>query len=315
MLQDESCVDVLVMGDILMDYQYWIHSLPQAGGDEAILAAARNSGGSAANTAVALCAQGVPCGFSGRIGEDELGEILTSQVRNIGLDLSCVYRHGDTGYTVTMIDGEGERTMFSCRGGEGYAPEVTDVLRKTIEKIKILYISGYMLLEEAQAGLVIESAALAQKAGAIVLFDTAPIISRVPQEVIDAFLAHVDVILPNQHELMMLSKCSDVDGGIEALLQTASCVVVKMGSKGARIVAKPGFRFPGGDVLREPLDVSVAAGKVTPVDTTGAGDSFNAGFISAFLRGGRAEEWLAAGNALAAEVIMRKGAVSTYQMA
>lgn len=300
--------DVLVVGDLLMDYQYWVQSMPAPGGDVAILASAQNSGGSAANTGIALRAQNVSCGFCGRIGVDPLGDELIGQMEQIGVDLSCLHRCGGTGYTVTMIDQTGERTMFSYRG-DGGTWRIGDALCAMFEKIRIFYVSGYMLLEPDQAAFAIEAAALARAAGCWVMLDTAPTIGRVTPDIRSAFLQHTDVLLPNQSELLMLAECDNPTQSIEKLLDIVPCVAVKMGGDGAQLTARPGFRLP----LADRLECHVPAEKVEPVDTTGAGDSFNAGFMAAFLASDRPEDWLAAGNRLAAQTIVHRGAVSHFR--
>lgn len=311
MQQAAAAPEILVMGDVLMDYQYWVRAMPVPGGDETILSAAQNSGGSGANTAAAMCAQKVACAFHGRLGDDALGDELAGHMREIGVDLSCLQRQGATGYTVTMIDPTGERTMFSFRGNEGYQPEVTPALTRMLGQVKILYISGYLLLDGPQAAFATAAAAAARQAGCLVMLDAAPTIGRVPTDTLNAFLAHTDVLQPNREELFALAGVRDVDAAVAKLLKTVPCVVVKLGGDGSRMAARAGFPV-GGASLEKPLDCTVLAQKVVPVDTTGAGDSFNAGFMTAFLRGEAPESCLKAGNELAAQVIARRGAVSHF---
>lgn len=303
---------VMVMGDLMMDYQYWITSMPEAGGDEAIIAAEQNSGGSAANTGVALSSQDVSCCFCGRIGDDDLGNILAKRMEAKGIDLSCLERCGDTGYTVTMIDRAGERTMFSYRGSSDHKPVITPALEGKLSQISVLCISGYMLLEPLQSEFVLKVAALARQKGAYVMLDTAPVIDRIGDDVIEKMLSHTDVLLPNRSELALITGETDVEAGIDKALGSVSCVVIKQGKGGARLAANAGFRMADGSVLKHRLDCTVQAKDVKPVDTTGAGDSFNAGFIAAFLKGMEPGQWLEAGNALAAKVIASKGAVSNF---
>ena len=73
--------DVAVIGDALIDYQYWVDEMPPVGGDTLINVSNRSAGGSAANTAVALGALGVSTAFIGRIGSDENGEKLVKALR------------------------------------------------------------------------------------------------------------------------------------------------------------------------------------------------------------------------------------------
>lgn len=304
--------EVLVVGDILMDSQYWVREYPQAGGDEAILASAQNSGGSAANSAIALAAQGVACAFRGRVGTDELGARLKAQLAQVGLDLSCLDEFGETGYTVTMIDPSGERTMFSYRDTGGYVPKLTPTLQTTLQGVKVCYISGYLLLEPQQAAFATQVAKTAKQAGATVMMDPSPTIGQVPAETLEAFLRHTDVLLPNRAELLAMAGGGQPEEAVQAMLQKVPCLAVKLGKAGSRLAARPGLPLANGEVTAAPVDCTVAAKQITPVDTTGAGDSFNAGFIAAFLQGGPPQGWLAEGNRLAAKTIACQGAVSCY---
>ena len=82
--------EVLAIGDVLMDYQYWVDRFPQRGGDVKILMSSCSPGGSAANTAFSLALLGIRCGFCGRIGKDAAGRRVEERMQNAGLDLSCM---------------------------------------------------------------------------------------------------------------------------------------------------------------------------------------------------------------------------------
>lgn len=312
MTEKGGALDVLLIGDVMMDYQYWVAAMPKPGGDVEILSAAQNSGGSAANTAVALCAQGFSCTFCGRVGNDETGAAITRRMRRMGLDLSCLQYGGESGYTVTIIDADGERTMFSYRGAKDYRPGLTPSLRTAVSSCRVMFISGYMLLEEAQARFVIQVMELARRGDCHIMLDAAPVIGSVNPEILRQVLALTDIVLPNRTELEALTGTCGVVAGLEALLERVPCVALKLGAEGSILAAVPGFRLPGGEVLRDGVRCAAKAIKISAVDSTGAGDSFNAGFAGAFLRGETPEQWLKAGNKLAAVTITRRGAVSNY---
>lgn len=150
--------EVLAIGDVLMDYQYWVDRFPQRGGDVKILMSSCSPGGSAANTAFSLALLGIRCGFCGRIGKDAAGRRVEERMRNAGLDLSCMQYGDDTGYTVTIIDDRSERTMLSFRGAAGEPLELTAALRQTLQTVRVLLLSGYLLADAAQARFAVEAA-------------------------------------------------------------------------------------------------------------------------------------------------------------
>jgi sugar/nucleoside kinase (ribokinase family) len=289
----------VVIGDLLMDYQYWVRACARPGSDEAILAAEANPGGSAANTAAGLCAQGVETALISRVGDDDLGRELAARMEKAGVGVSLLERHGGTGYTVTLVDPAGERTMYSYRNSAGHAPRLTAAMRKAIRGAGALCVSGYMLQEKAQAAFLLEAAQAAKACGCRVAFDPSPVVWDLDKETVAALLALTDIVLPNRDELRALSGAGGIDAGLEAMLEKAPCVAVKLGGEGSRLAALPGFCAP--------CRCEARVQRISPLDTTGAGDSFNAGFIAAFLRGESPEGWLESGNRLAARAIARRG--------
>ena len=310
--QDIIHPDVIVIGDVLMDYQYWIEEMPNPGEDVTILSQEKNSGGSAANTAIALSSEGISCGFCGRIGTDEVGREITELMKNIGLDLTYMQYGGTTGYTITMIEKSGERTMFSYRDTAGFEMTLTSRLRQALCNAKLLFLSGYMLTEPSQAEYAIEAAKQIKLAGGIVMLDASPKIGSVDKSILDRILALTDVLSPNKDELAALTETTDVKKGLNMLSKRLPCVILKLGSEGSTLVVNSGFSFAGGDMNSERIELHVSAKPVVPIDTTGAGDAFNAGFITSYIKGEPPAFWAESGNALAARVISTRGAASAF---
>ncbi|MBE9566689.1 MAG: hypothetical protein IMF16_08060, partial [Proteobacteria bacterium] len=116
----------------------------------------------------------------------------------------------------------------------------------------------------------------------------------------DPVWPHVDVFLPNEAEAMLLSQQDTVEGALSALAAKVPLVVVKLGPRGA--VARRGEEV----MHRQAFAIDV-------VDTTGAGDSFNAGFLHAYLQGADLAECLDLGSACGA--LSTRGAGGTTSQA
>lgn len=302
-----SNAEVLIIGDALIDHQYWVHEMPKSGEDVAILSSASHSGGSAANTAIALQKQGVSCAFCGRLGNDKFGSDIMKQMEEIGIDVLCIQYSGDTGYTLAIIDRHGERTMLSYRNAYAFRPVLTNELLKTIHKARVLFLSGYMLTDKQQADFVIEAAGYAKEKGCYVMLDASPVIGQADSAIVSSVLSLTDVILPNRLELEMLSKTTDLSSGLERLHEYVPCIALKLGGKGSRMSITPGFPMPDGRITNSRKEYFSEAEPTAVVDTTGAGDSFNAGFTASFLRSDAPDKWIKNGNVLASRMVARKG--------
>lgn len=300
---------VLTVGDALADIQYWVERMPGPGEDARILAMEENTGGSAANSAMGLAWLGLSCGFCGCVGKDPGGERVLHMLSQAGVDTRLVQRAGRTGYVLSMIDPTGERTMFSYRGASACLNPVPGI-QEALARAKVLLLSGYLLADEGQAPFALEWMRQARGAGTRVALDASPKLGGLPEEVRETALSLCDIFLPNRDELATAGAGSWREN-LEHLADTIPCIAVKLGGKGALLRVKPGF-LPSHNPA---LDLEEAPScKVEPLDTTGAGDAFNAGFLAAFLRGLPPRQWLETGNWLAGKVISTKGATRLYEM-
>ena len=307
--QDRECgiVDAAILGDALIDYQYWVAKLPSAGGDETILMSNKSSGGSAANTAIALGQQRLRTSFCGRVGSDENGRWIQEKMKTAGVDISCMQYGESTGYVISIIDGNSERTMLSYRGASAIPLEYTPALQQILQNTKLLLVSGYSLMDAEQADFSLAAAKETRKAGGLTALDPSPVIGQVDADTLEKILAITDIILPNKSELKMITGMEDVKKGVLHLLARVPCVALKLGSEGSMAAIRKGFVSPMGIVFPADVILRAPAVPVTAVDTTGAGDAFNAGFIASMFQRTDPQKWIERGNELAAKVVGQKG--------
>lgn len=303
---------ILVIGDALIDHQYWIERMPAPGEDTIILSTSKNVGGSAANTAIALAWLGALTKFYGTIGRDLDADLIKEQMQAVGVDISGLQFGEVTGFTITMIDQSSERTMFSYRGASSKALAVEPGLLQSIQNSRVLLTSGYQLLHPEQAEVVLAAAETVHAQGNLVALDPSPLIGDISPEIRRRILDLTDILLPNKRELALLTGEQDTSAALQKACQLSGCVVVKLGSQGAWMSLRKGFQLVNGQRISDDQIFESPAVKVQAVDTTGAGDSFNAGFLASFLRGETPENWLKSGNNLAGEVVQHRGAVSMF---
>ena len=176
----------------------------------------------------------------------------------------------------------------------------------------MLLTSGYQLLYPDQAEVVLSVAERVHAEGNLVALDPSPLIGDVPESIRTRMLGLTDILLPNLRELAILAGVEDPDAAMEKARSLSKCVAVKLGSKGAWMAIREGFQYANGQRVSQELSFQAPANQVQAVDTTGAGDAFNAGFLASFIRNETPENWLRSGNNLAGEMVQHRGAVSMF---
>jgi sugar/nucleoside kinase (ribokinase family) len=264
-------IDLLVVGDLNPDVVLSgvPTDLPYGQRERLVSSGALTLGGSAAITACGAARLGLRTAFAGRVGDDPAGRFCLDALRERGVDVSGCVVDPDvaTALTVVLTAGE-DRAILTAPGclpllGVDDLPSVS---------ARHVHVGSYFLQPRLAAGLPEWFAAL-RSAGVTTSLDTNDDPSGRWGSGIAAALAQTDVLLPNEAEAMALTASVDVVSAASALAgMSAGLVVVKRGAEGALAWTPEGpVRVPG-----RPAQ---------PVDTVGAGDSFNAGFLAGRLGG------------------------------
>lgn len=295
---------VLVVGDAAVDWVVRVPAYPPRGGNAWSSAPELHGGGSATNVAVGLARLRVPVAFLGKLGDDAHGRFLLDDLARQGVDTT--YLRTDPGtftpVVIAVVDAEGQRTFFACAQGAAHTqlrPEEIDP--DAVASAAWLHTSGVCLVEMPSRDAVLHAMTLARDQGVPVSLDVnlrlegdvfpEPFRAAVEQAV---FLA--DVILGSVEELALLVPAPSTEESVRALAGGERTVVARLGSAGALAVSTDGRK------------VAVPAFPTEVVDTLGAGDAFDVGFIAARVEGLDVETALRWGNAVAALKIARPGA-------
>ncbi len=291
--------DVIVMGDINIDVIFSIPAYPLPGNEAVATSVQMHTGGSAVNTAIALSMMDINVGFIGRVGNDPMASQVLTHLKESGVDCSQVQVDPkvSTGMIFIAVTEDGERTMFGARGANSFT-QAKSINTEYFANCRWIHLSSYSFLAHHQYETILTALDIAENSlHTRVSLDigTEPAIRARSQ--IMQLLPRLDVILPNETELTLLAQGTSIDNSLDQLLngQGANAVVTKRGSKGCLLaIADKRESFPSFDI-----DLK---------DTTGAGDSFNAGLVLGRLVGLSWEASSALGNAMGGLVTTQRGA-------
>lgn len=259
-------------------------------------------GGSAANTAAWIARIGQPAAFVGKVGADVLGDLLITGMQHEGVEMHTP-RSGqhDTGVILVLIDpATGQRSTVINQGAD-YHLLPDDLPEQALQACQHLHVTAWSLFTEPPRAAVLRAAQLAKASGATVSLD--PASYQVMREIgvtqfqqLTAGLP-VDMLFPNRDEGMVLSGETEPVRIARALRQRYP---------GAMIVLK--LDRDGCYVLADDHEAHYSTKDVQVLDTTGAGDSFDAAFLARFLRDGDIAASAHFADAVARWVITRFGA-------
>jgi ribokinase len=259
-------VSVTVVGSLNEDVLIAVPRLPGRG--ETVVAAGSRvaPGGKGANQAAAAARLGPGVHMVGRVGDDAAGDRQLAALAEARVNVSRVLRTRGVatgGATIPVEEGSGENLIVVLPGANArLTPEDADV--DPVRRADVVLLQLEVPLETV-------AAAAATASGTVVL-TPAP-----PQPLPAGLLARVDVLVPNEHELVQLARARPAARGPAELVAlarrlTGRAVVVTLGARGALVVDE------GTALLQAPP-------RVRPVDTTGAGDCFS-GALGQALAGG-----------------------------
>ncbi len=246
-------------------------------------------GGKGANQAVAAARMGGEVTMVGRVGSDNFGDTLIQELVENNIRTTYVIKDTDTptGIAMIAVAANGENLIVVASGAnykvtEADVTNARDIMRDTD-----------LLLLQLECPLEVVTAAvdLAKAYDIPVVLNPAP-----AQPLSQSLLANVDILTPNETELMMLAGENTVDMAVEKVLSWGTKnLVVTLGANGARVVT-------------EGVDKHLPAHEITAVDTTAAGDAFNGALAVAYAEGKTLLEAVEYGMAAGALAATRRGA-------
>jgi ribokinase len=248
-------------------------------------------GGKGANQAVAAARQGASVAMVGRVGDDSFGPTLIENLQDNQVDTTYVQTdESATGTATIIVDSSGQNTIVLSPGANG------KVTPADVDSVSFQDADMLLLQLEIPLETVVHAASVARQNGLRVILNPAP-----ARQLPDSLLADVDILVPNESELQLLSGQSVTDtasaesaAGV-LLAKGVKTVIVTLGSNGALLVTAEN-------------EIHIPTFQVEVVDTTAAGDAFIGGLATALLKGVPLEEAVRYGNASGALAATKFGA-------
>ncbi len=254
-------------------------------------------GGSCPNTMVTLCSLGIKTTLAGGVGNDKLGEMYRKKLQESGVKDECVYKDAVTGTSIILISDDKERTMNTYLGANRLF-DSSDINEESAKKSDIFYFTGYMWDTEPQQRAVKKVLDIFKNEGKTIAFDLADpfAVGRYRQTFLSLIKEYCDIVFANSEEARFLFDNYDAYECCKSMGKLCPIAIVKNGKKGSYISKDR-------TIYRIPL-----YGNSNPVDTTGAGDTYAAGFLYGYVKGYDIETCGNIASYLAGEIISQLGA-------
>ena len=283
-------INVLCIGDVMLDVIARINVSPQKinFGSDTASRISTSSGGAAGNVAAWLTRTDARSTIVSHVGDDPVGAAIVAEFDSLGVSHGDLVIPGETsGVVVVLVDSSGERTMFPDKGANSRLT-ISDL--PDLSRFQAVYISGYALLNPLARDGVLAMIEKIKADGLPIYFDPASVgaMKDVADKELHNWFSMMDVLFVNEEESIYLTGSVYIERALNYLLDFSQVVVIKRGSAGAIAKAR-GFD-----------SISLPAFAATVVDTTGAGDSFAAGFIASYSKNHDLTAALQAGGELAA---------------
>ncbi|SDF05798.1 adenosine kinase [Sulfitobacter delicatus] len=255
-------------------------------------------GGSVANTVAGAGALGMKTAFIGRVRDDELGKFYAKAMTDIGIDfVNAPVAEGEnpTSRCMIFVTPDGERSLNTYLG-ISTGLNSADVPQEVTSKTKLMFLEGYLFDHDAGKTAFREAARAATAGGGMagIAISDPFCVERHRADFLDLIENDLGYVIGNEAEIRALWETDDTEAAIAKTAEICPLVVCTRSGDGVTLVR--------GD---ERVDVPVK--KVVPVDATGAGDQFAAGFLYGLATGRDLETCGRMGNICAGEVISHIG--------
>ena len=301
-------MDVVGFGALNLDKLFHVNRIAHEDEESYITGKSESCGGSAANTIVGLARLGMKTGFIGKVAMDREGSLLHNNLQNENIDTNgvVVTDNGRSGTVSGFVDNSGQRALYVDPGVNDDIG-IDEVELDYINSAKVLHITSFVGKYDEKSIKTQKTVLNEISTNVSVSFDPGRLYTERGLDFLENFLIRTDILLINQSELKLLltgdiedSRRSSEEYETQEFAEKVQLeygidtVVVKMGETGSYVIHK------GKSHTANAFDVPC-------VDTTGAGDAFNAGFLHGYIHGEEIKKMALKGNYIASCCVTEHG--------
>lgn len=293
--------DVLVVGELNIDLILNnIEGYPQMSKEILARNFTLTTGSSSAIFASNISVLDVDVAFCGIVGNDLFGDMIVQQLNRKNVDTRYIFHKEGYGTGATTVLNYGGDRMMVTYPGPMEELKASDISEDLLRRAGHLHISSIFLQKGLKESLL-ELLHSAKQNGLTISLDPQWDPAEQWELDLDALLPLIDVFLPNKKELLLLTNEDSLDAAVQKLSKYPGVIVVKDGEHGA-------VWSHQGVISREEAYLNTDV-----VDAIGAGDSFDAGFISQFIQGKSIQECVQYGNLIGAVSTTAAGGTGAFE--
>jgi fructokinase len=263
-----------------------------------------DSGGSAGNTIAAIAQLGCKASFIGKVANDDFGHKFVNQIEKAGVKFSAKNRaESSSAQSFILVTKDGQRTMCTFLGCASQIFD-EDIRENDIKDSEIIYLEGYLWDQESTIKALKKSIELAKKNQVKIAFTLSDsfCVSRHKKDFLSLINNDLDILFANEDEIKELLGIDNIEANNFQILKDFFAknpnliAAITRGEKGCVVFQNNQVHQVNSEEI------------ITPLDTTGAGDCFAAGFLFGLVDGYETKKAAWLGNSLAAKIIQKFGA-------
>lgn len=291
--------DIIGWGALNIDRLCHVNEFAPSDGETYINNETKACGGSASNTIIGISKLGLNTGYIGKVGTDSNGKLMKQYLEdnNVNTD-HLIVEEGETGEVIGFVDNTGDRKLY-------VTPKVNDKIsndeinRDYIKNTKILHLTSFVGLNPEDPSINTQMELLEELPDDIIIsFDPGMLYVNRGKEFMDKLISYTDILLINETELLMTTGKDTLKEAVDIIAPQVDILVVKRSTEGSYI-------------RKGNEEYNVGIFKVDTVDTTGAGDAYNAGFLYGILNNYPLEDSGIIGSYIAAQSTIKPGATES----